>query len=466
MRIALIAPPFHGSARGLPLGLAHLAAMLEVRGFEVAALDMTVSKRSLSSFLEELQPDVVGISAVCATYLEAVAVAETSRTVLGSSVKIVVGGPHVAFGADTILQRRPVFDVCVIGEAEYSLVELCEAFGRSGTAAWKAVPGIAFNDSGAVRRSVPRVMTEKLDELPLPARAYFPEKGYVDAVGTFEVGASNKAELIASRGCPYPCGFCSTKEFWQRQFRNRSPRHVVTEMEELRRHGKTDIYFNDDIFTIRRKWVLELCDLLIERDLGIKWACGTRVDRVDLQLLSKMKEAGCVYVYYGVETGSETINQGQMKGASIAKIEKAYSLLRDVGIFSSAAIIFGLPGESLDTARASINWLRDVVRPDEIWISKATCYPGTALAAHFGIDAADYEYRYRGQSEKGLPYGTGGIYTPFFNDSDLVRRIWDYAREELSHLSVEFGDDRGMPFVGGLEFEGRVDEKFERMPIA
>lgn len=363
----------------------------------------------------------------------------------------------MTFGYDAVLAHQECWDACVLGEADHSFSELCNAFARSDNSTWKSVPGIAFREGSLVRRSPPRQMASNLDALPLPARKHFPDSAYSDVSEDFEIGRSKteagvfdamrgrKAEVLASRGCPYTCGFCSTKEFWQRKYRHRSPEHVLMELKQLHTAGRTHVYFQDDIFTANRKWVERLCCLMIDSHLGLKWACGTRVDRIDRKLLTMMRDAGCVYIYYGVETGVAEINNVQSKGISISQVSEAYSLLRDVGIFSSAAIIFGLPGETLETARNTISWIRDIIRPDEVWVSKASCYPGTELARHYGVDASDYEKKLNGQSEKGLQYGTGGIYTPFFNDTALVRQIWDCVHQELGHLSVGFGDDYGQP---------------------
>jgi radical SAM superfamily enzyme YgiQ (UPF0313 family) len=154
-----------------------------------------------------------------------------------------------------------------------------------------------------------------------------------------------------------------------------------------------------------------------------------------------MKAAGCVYVYFGVETGSDAINAVQKKGTETREVESAYELLRESGIYSSAALIFGLPGESFDSAKHTIDWVREVLRPDEVWISKAACYPGTALAKRFGVTAVTYENRIDGRSKDGLIYGTGGIYTPFFLQDEVVTRIWEYAQSGLGHLNLGFGDD-------------------------
>ena len=459
LQVALIAPPFEGAARGTPLGLAQLAGMLEINGFDVHTHDMTVcgAESALLSFLQRVQPNVVGITAVCATYLQAVYVAELCRVVLGPKVKIIAGGPHVSFGYDVVLDRHNCWDACVLGEADHSFVDLCNAFAQSDPSVWKSVSGIAFRDGTRVRRSPSRLMVSILDALPLPARKHFPESVYGNAIEDFEIGKSqteagvfdvsaiHKADVMASRGCPYSCGFCSTKEFWLRKYRQRSPEHVFAELKQLHSSGHTHIYFQDDIFTENRAWVMRLSELLIDNNIGLKWACGTRVDRVDRQLLTLMKSAGCVYIYCGVESGAMSIRSIQSKGITSSQVSETYNLLHETDIYASAAIIFGLPGETLKTARETIKWIRNIVRPDEVWISKASCYPGTELARFYGVEAVDYELKLNGKCEKGLPFGTGGIYTPFFNDIELVREVWDCVNQELGHLSIGFGDDYGHP---------------------
>ena len=115
--------------------------------------------------------------------------------------------------------------------------------------------------------------------------------------------------------------------------------------------------------------------------------------------------------------------------------------MREVGIYSSSALVFGLPGETIETANKSVDWVRDIVRPDELWISKACCYPGTLLAKYYNITAKDYETRINNRCSKGWIYGSGGIYTPFFNDEKIVLELWEYIKSELGNKDLLFGDE-------------------------
>jgi anaerobic magnesium-protoporphyrin IX monomethyl ester cyclase len=239
MKVALVAPPFHGRVRGLPLGLAYLAAVLANAGFEVRAIDMTINgvgDDELVELLHSFQPEVIGISVVCSTYLEGIRVARVCKATLGGSVSVVMGGPHVAHSAEIILARHADVDICVIGEAEETICDLTEALSHD-PAKIASVRGIAFRDVFGIRLTPSRALMENLDLLPLPSRHLFSMAACPHFIEAFGIGSPNRVEMIASRGCPYPCEFCSTKEFWQRRYRKRSPENVLMELEHLSQGG-------------------------------------------------------------------------------------------------------------------------------------------------------------------------------------------------------------------------------------
>ncbi len=443
MKILLLSPGYGGYTRGLPLGLGYIAAMLESSGHEIQICDIAtenISNSELISILEIFQPKVVGLTSVCANYLNAIDAISIVRKILGPEVTIVMGGPHATFSAETILLKHDNIDYCVLGEGEHTFFNLINYLETKNGTLTK-INGIAFKSNNKVVITSPQPKIIDLDSLPLPARHLFDIKKFPHQISNKVVKSSSNTELIVSRGCPYPCEFCSTKEFWGKNYRRHSAKKVINELNFLVSQGFTGFNFNDDIFTIDRKWVIEVCNLIIDSGMKINWACGTRVDRVDKELLTIMKIAGCSYLYFGVESGDESIIRTQNKKSTIRQAEIAYDLMKEVGIYSSSALIFGLPGEDLETAKQSVNWVRDVIRPNELWISKACCYPGTGLAKTYGITSADYENRINGKCSKGLIYGTGGIYTPFFNNENTVNELWDYIKLELGNRDLMFGDD-------------------------
>lgn len=443
MKVLLISPAFGGFARGIPLGLGYLGAMLELNGVEVKILDIAtqnISDIELTHILETFRPNVIGVTSVCANYLNALDAISVAKKVLGQALKVVLGGPHATFGAETILLNHDNIDFCVIGEGEISFLNLIKHID-SPNGNLKNIKGIAFKVNNKVEFTEPQNKITDLDILPLPARHLYDLNQFPPTISDKVVNSTFNTELIASRGCPYLCGFCSTKEFWGKTYRRKSSRNVIKELTFLVSKGFTGFYFNDDIFTIDRNWVIELCHLIMDFDIPITWACGTRVDRIDKELLVIMKNAGCGFINFGVESGNEFIIKDQNKKATIKQAERAFELLREVGIYSSSNLVFGFPGETLETAKKTVEWVRDIVRPDDLWISKACCYPGTLLAKYYDITAIDYETKINNRCSKGWIYGSGGIYTPFFNDEQKVIELWEYIKIELGNRDLLFGDE-------------------------
>ena len=325
MKVLLISPAFGGFARGIPLGLGYLGAMLESNGIEVQIIDIAtqnITDSELTDILETFRPNVIGVTSVCANYLNALDAISVSKKVLGRELKIVLGGPHATFGAETILLNHDDIDFCVIGEGELSFLNLIKYIDKP-TDNLNRSKGIAFKINNQVVFTEPQPKINDLDTLPQPARHLFDLEVFPPTICNRVVNSTSNTELIASRGCPYSCGFCSTKVFWGKNYRRHSTQNVVKELIFLVSNGFTGFYFNDDIFTIDRRWVIELCDLIIDYGVPITWACGTRVDRVDKELLIKMKNAGCGYIYFGVESGDEFIIKNQNKKATIKQAESA-----------------------------------------------------------------------------------------------------------------------------------------------
>lgn len=442
MRVLLLSPSFIGFARGIHLGLGYLGAVLEQNGFEVKIIDVAVQdidNRCLVSILKDYSPKVIGITAVSANYLDAIDAISSIRQVLGYRVKIILGGPHVTFSAQTILKYHKEIDFCVLGEGEESFLHLVQCIERNNND-YRGIKGIAYIGNRGYYFSGYNKLSQDLNLLPYPARHLYDIGEFPYVLSDKVAKTKNNTELIVSRGCAYNCGFCSTKQLWRGNYRRKTVEKTIAEILYLYNKGFTGLYFNDDIFTLDRVWVLDVCKDIIEKPINITWACGTRVDCVDKELLQYMRRAGCVFINYGVESGSKVILNLQNKKHTIRQVEQAFSLMHEEGIYSSCNLVFGFPGESIQTAKNTINWIKNIIKPDDIWISKACCYPGTLLSRYYGVTADDYEVKINNMCSKGLIYGSGGIYTPFFNNKKTVREIWDYAKSELGVFDLAFGD--------------------------
>ncbi len=183
--------------------------------------------------------------------------------------------------------------------------------------------------------------------------------------------------IISSRGCPFSCDFCSRPVFGD-TFRSRSPRNIVDEMELITHLGYDTIWFADDCFTISKDRVMRICDEIIRRNLDIKWQCLSRVDTLDSEIASKMREAGCRRIYFGIESGDERILKIMKKEVNLETAEHAVHNANSADIETGAFFIIGYPG---DTDETIINTIRFATSLPLDYLSFTLPYPipGTGL---------------------------------------------------------------------------------------
>ncbi|MEM2136135.1 MAG: radical SAM protein [Candidatus Jordarchaeaceae archaeon] len=327
----------------LPLGLTYLAAVLQKNGYEVQILDMLVSRFSLKKIREkilEFKPDICGAGPVTMNYPTALRALKLCKEM---GALTVIGGPHVTFYDREALLEAPYLDIVVRGEGEYTLLDIVK--GRD----LKDIDGITFREDGQIVRNPDRKFIENLDELPFPARTLTPISKY----RAFKAGC----DMITGRGCPYNCTFCVGHKMGGRKPRFRDIKLCVDEFEEIvYDYGFKRINIVDDLLTINHKRIFAFCDEIISRGIKVPWTAFSRVDTVTKELLSKMKEAGCVLILFGVESGNQKILDLAKKRLTLEKIRRGVSLTKEVGIDVLSSFIMGLPGETKETIRESLEF--------------------------------------------------------------------------------------------------------------
>jgi radical SAM superfamily enzyme YgiQ (UPF0313 family) len=348
MRVLLLSTPHPLEESPLPpLSLSYLAGVLIRAGIEVRILDFLVMRyhpRKLRRELEEYRPQLVGATCVTLNYPIARRMLKACKD-FDPHIVTAIGGPHVTFAQDETLLKSPWIDAIVVGEGERTLVELTRTAEKGKDL--RNVPGIAFADNGAVTRTAPRARIEDLDGLPLPARELLPMARY-RALGT-------TCTVITSRGCPYSCIFCSGHRMFGPKVRFRSPELVVDEIERLQRDfGLAKVNLVDDTFTVSHRHAEAVCEEMLRRDLKMKWSAFARVDRMSKGLAHLMNRAGCEWVLFGVESGDEGILKTVKKGITLEQVRRAVKIASEAGINVFNSFIFGLPGESRDTALKSM----------------------------------------------------------------------------------------------------------------
>ncbi len=391
MKILLINPPMYDQRKygkpfilpyGPPLGIAYLASTLETHGFDVKAVDMfDYSWDMVRNTLKTESPDVIGITCLTEQRASPLQVASISKE-LKSDCVVVMGGIHPTIMYEQLLTHWPV-DVIVLGEGEVTTKELiaCLAGGKT----IENVSSIAFKRNGSITKTPPRRLVENLDDIPFPAYKYFEFDRYK---GGYEIlkGAWNGKHLenlrfvpiISTRGCVGSCQFCSTPAFWQR-WRTRSAKNVVDEMEHLAKDFRCGFFnFADDIFTVNKNRVIDLCKEIIDRKLDIVWDCETRVNFIWEDMLEWMIRAGCYCISFGVESASETVLKAIKKKTTPEQIARAFTLTKQMGMKTKMLLMVGNPGEDDRTVHDTVKMI-ERVRPDFVSVSEAMVFPGTEL---------------------------------------------------------------------------------------
>jgi len=360
---------------GPPLGLAYIAGVLEKYGYSVGIVDANAQQLSVKKIIDriiEFKAQVIGITAVTPTIHLAHQIARELKK-KNSSISTVIGGIHATVLPEETLQEFPGFDFLVRGEGEFATVELLKALNNN--LPLTGVRGLAYRNKGTVVVNEPQSPVEDLDTLPFPARHLLKNSLY----RSFE--SNRMTTLIAMRGCPARCIYCAVHLSAGRTCRKRSPANIIEEIELCQSDYGTRFFgFLDDTFTFDKSWVHGLCEELIQAGLHrrIKWSCLTRVDNVDYQLLSHMKQAGCARVEFGIESGSQRMLDFLKKGITLEQIKEAFSMAKKTGLSTMGFVMLNIPGETKEDIADTKRLLMEI-EPDFLQVSFATPYPGTEL---------------------------------------------------------------------------------------
>lgn len=354
-----------------PMGLAYLAAMLEKNNFPVEILDTNALNLTIPQTIEkinQIKPDVVGVSILTPAHQYGIDIAKN----LPKNILSIAGGPHPSALADDMLKGG--FKVVVRGEGEYTLLELVQ--GKP----IEEIKGISYIQNGKIFHNPPR---EPLDpnELPLPARHLLTNNGVDKPYSSGGTQYFPWARITSSRGCPYNCYYCA-KQIHGHGFRARTPENVLEEIDSLVKNYKIkEVSFSDDCFNFDLNRANRILDLIIERkyNLCLRFSNGLRVDKVNEEFLKKMKQAGCRYIGYGIESGNQDILNGIPKGITLSQIREAIRLTKKVGgIIVSGYFMFGLIGETEETMQQTIDFAKELDM-DIASFTIAVPYPGTRL---------------------------------------------------------------------------------------
>lgn len=362
--------------RMAPLGLLSIAAHLEKQGFSVtiedclgptAASDTGATAQRILSH----QPELVGFSATTSGFLDAYDIATCIKTTQ-PEVEIVFGGVHISALGGELLNRFAHIDYLCMGEGELTMTGLAQRQDL------KDISGLAWRDKGQVVTNPAREHIADLDSLPFPAYEKltgFPE-GY--HLPLFSYIQTPGATMVTSRGCPYQCSYCDRSVF-KKGFRYNSAEYIYAHMQHLRsRFGVRHINIYDDLFTLNRKRITALCDMLAAKPLGIHFNCAVRVGHCDDDLLGMLKAAGCLMVSVGIESAEPELLEVHKPGVYLEQVRDTVQRIQKAGLRVKGLFMMGLPGET----EASIQKTSDFVISlglDDMNMAKFTPFHGAPV---------------------------------------------------------------------------------------
>ena len=365
MRVQMINPGFtrYGGLSGhggnlLPINLCYLAAYArrENPDVEFKVLDSEIRGMSHDEVVEEVAsfaPNLIAITATTPVFDSVIQLTGQLKARLPEA-KTVIGGSHTSALPERSLTEAQV-DFVSMGEGELAFAQLIGQM-KEGDEDWSKVNGLAYQDEeGNFEINPPATLIHNLDELPLPARDLMDNSLYSPAV-TKRVSSGRNTLLTTSRGCPYNCGFCSARIVWTRAVRYHSPQRVIEEMEDcIEKYGIESFYLTDELFTVRKERVLEICGLIIKHQLKVKWTCFSRAERMDQETLEAMKEAGCSKISFGIESGNPEILTKIDKSLDLTDAKRVIDLTNKVGIKTHGSYMFGYIGETEETMRETMD---------------------------------------------------------------------------------------------------------------
>ena len=443
MKMLLINPPqtfYPGSeqpAGNLPIGLLYIAAVLKNAGYEVeildAFIDSTFEKNNetitvglpFAKIKEEIslrKPKIVGISGPFTCQIEnSIKVSNIVKDV-NPNIWTVIGGPHVTLVPKDFLEEGKNVDIAVIGEGEYTMLDVAQAF--EGKKKLSEIKGIAYRKNNTVVVNSPRPLIEDLDTLPFPAYDLVDMEQYLNPKKIGYRSFQNRAiSMITSRGCPFNCCFCAVHLHMGRGFRAHSAEYVLNHIQYVVDKFKVkNIFFEDDNLTLDIKRFEQICDGIIERKIKIGWETpnGVRADCLNLELLKKMKQSGAKSIFVGVESGDQQIlNNVICKSLDLNRVVEFAKNAKQIGLKTGAFYIIGFPGETKNNMQRTVDFALDLKRKYDVGMHLFMATPSYGTKLYDECKAKGYIQQdltwnafAQARQPNGMPLITTDVFTP------------------------------------------------------
>lgn len=382
-KIALIDPQSGYGNKYFPTGLSYLSSY--IKEYSADTMDVKIFQIAAGNYemVIDYQPHLIGLTAFTHTFGIVQDIASDLKK-CNMHIPLVLGGQHLSMAPSSLPK---IFDYGVIGEGEQSFLQLVE-FIRKGGSEKSVLNGVQFWDDDVLHTNPPAVAIQPLDLIPFPDRNNFPAMESIITANysrLFHKSGLRSMQLTTSRGCPFKCAFCQPSQMWG-HFRMHSVDYSAEEIAYIHsKFGINAILIEDDLFTVNKKRVRELIDILAKRNLlnKIVYYVAARTEQIDDEWVQLFKELGVVKVEFGIESGSDRIAKYLKKSTATTEINKhAINLLNKAGISVYASFIVGAPPEERDDLAKTwklIKWIQKNYVFNSSGVNLATPLPGTDL---------------------------------------------------------------------------------------
>lgn len=375
--------PVSGNASAnLPTGILSLATILKKNQYKVKIIDFNYIYKhkilnyvksvdenieEMTEYITSFKSKIVSFYTMCNSYHESLMIAKAIKE-KKSNIKILFGGPHASLTAKKSMERFEWIDYIGIGEGEKNILQIVDTILNNGC--FENIKGFSYRDKKSVKCNFEQNLINNLDELPLLDFSFLDMKA-LDAIPV-EIG----------RGCPFGCTYCSTKTFWKRKFRIKSPERIMEELKiAVNDYGIKKFMFTHDIFTANKNQVIAICNKIIEENLKIQWSCHSRIDTLDKEILEKLARAGCKGIFFGVETGSQRMQKMINKNLKLDKVYEVMDLLKKYNMQIIASFIYGFPEETVNDVRKTLEMIINLrkMKISHVQLFSLAILPGTEI---------------------------------------------------------------------------------------
>lgn len=392
-----------------PVGVAYLAGYVRRGGHEVQVIDgvgeaidrytpifdpvlgFSLHGLTLEQIVDRIDPDHAGVIGVSCMFSQDWPVARRLIERIKARFPgtcLIAGGEHISAMAEHALSDCPAIDVCVVREGEATLLELIQLLDEGPAAFRRALPGVLGivyrGGDGRIVVNAHRPRIAELDDIPYPAWDLTPIENYLDSGSGFGVNKGRNMPIVASRGCPYACTFCSNVNMWTRKWDARDPARVVDEMQHyVERYGATNFDFYDLTAIVRKDWIMAFCGELDRRGLKISYQLpsGTRSEAIDAEVAAALHRSGCCHIVYAPESGSERTLKRVKKQIKLPRLFDSMRAAVRVGTFVKANIVLGFPGDTHGDIWKTFWFLVRLaaIGVHDVFIYTFSPYPGSPL---------------------------------------------------------------------------------------